>query len=91
MKTPTRNRLQTLLQESGVFVQKSQMGGGSPILRGFEANKILLVVDNIRLNNAIFRSGHLQNSTMIDPFLLKRSEVILGLVHQYMEVMQLEV
>ena len=67
-----------LLQESGVFVQKSQMGGGSPILRGFEANKILLVVDNIRLNNAIFRSGHLQNSTMIDPFLLKRSEVIFG-------------
>ena len=43
-----------LLQNSGqVFVQKSQAGGGSPSLRGFEANKVLLVVDGVRMNNGV--------------------------------------
>ena len=36
----------SMLEQSGeVFVQQSQLGGGSPVLRGFEANKVLLVVD----------------------------------------------
>ncbi|MDQ4140798.1 MAG: TonB-dependent receptor plug domain-containing protein, partial [Bacteroidota bacterium] len=51
-----------LLQLGNVFVQKSQQGGGSPVIRGFEANKVLLVVDGVRMNNAIYRAGHLQNS-----------------------------
>ncbi len=61
-----------------VFVQKSQGGGGSPVIRGFEANKVLLVMDGIRLNNAIFRSGHLQNVISIDPASLERAEVVYG-------------
>ena len=40
-----------------VFVQKSQLGGGSPMIRGFATNRVLLVVDGVRMNNAIFRSG----------------------------------
>ncbi len=68
-----------LLQSTGnILIQKSQAGGGSPILRGFEANKILLVVDGVRLNNAIYRSGHLQNSITIDNAILERTEVIFG-------------
>ena len=68
-----------LLTQSGkVFVQKSQMGGGSPNLRGFEANKVLIVVDGVRLNNAIFRGGHLQNVITIDPNLVERTEVLFG-------------
>ncbi|MEO6759010.1 MAG: Plug domain-containing protein, partial [Saprospiraceae bacterium] len=51
-----------LLQNSGtVFVQRSQQGGGSPTIRGFEASRILLVVDGVRMNNAVYRAGHLQN------------------------------
>src|SRR5690606_14465216 len=38
-----------------VFVQKSQLGGGSPMIRGFATNRVLLVVDGVRFNNAIFR------------------------------------
>jgi hemoglobin/transferrin/lactoferrin receptor protein len=34
-----------------VFIQKSQLGGGSPMIRGFAANSILLVVDGVRMNN----------------------------------------
>jgi hemoglobin/transferrin/lactoferrin receptor protein len=56
-----------LLGNSGsLFVQKSQQGGGSPVLRGFESSRVLLLVDGIRLNNLIFRSGHLQNVITVD-------------------------
>ena len=68
-----------MLQNSGqVMVQKSQGGGGSPIMRGFEANKLLMVVDGVRMNNAIYRSGHLQNSITIDPSILSKTEIIFG-------------
>ena len=63
---------------SGVYVQKSQFGGGSPVVRGFEANRVLLVVDGVRMNNAIFRSGHLQNAITVDPLALDRMELIYG-------------
>ena len=68
-----------LLQSSGdIFVQKSQMGGGSPVIRGFESNKVLMVVDGVRMNNAIYRGGHLQNSLTIDNNALERLEIVLG-------------
>lgn len=62
----------------GVRVQKSQGGGGSPVLRGFEANRLLLVIDGVRMNNAIYRSGHLQNAITIHPNMIDRVEVIYG-------------
>ena len=62
----------------GVRIQKSQGGGGSPVLRGFEANRVLLVVDGIRMNNAIYRSGHLQNAITIDPNTIERVEIVYG-------------
>ncbi len=67
------------LENTGqVFVQKSQLGGGSPMIRGFAANSVLIVVDGIRMNNAIFRSGNLQNVISIDPALIGEAEVIFG-------------
>lgn len=68
-----------LLQKTGqVFVQKSQLGGGSPTLRGFAANRVLIVVDGVRMNNAIFRSGNLQNIISIDPNALQEAEIVFG-------------
>ncbi|WP_027125603.1 TonB-dependent receptor plug domain-containing protein [Gelidibacter mesophilus] len=68
-----------LLENSGnVFIQKSQMGGGSPMIRGFATNRLLIVVDGVRMNNAIFRGGNLQNVISIDPFTILNTEVILG-------------
>jgi hemoglobin/transferrin/lactoferrin receptor protein len=67
------------LQQTGqVFVQKSQQGGGSPVLRGFEASRIQLSIDGVRHNNAITRSGHLQNSISFDQSALERIEVLSG-------------
>jgi hemoglobin/transferrin/lactoferrin receptor protein len=67
-----------LIQSGQVFVQKSQSGGGSPVIRGFEASRVLLMVDGVRLNNAIFRAGHLQNIITVDNMILDRVEVIYG-------------
>ncbi len=68
-----------LLQNTGkVFVQKSQMGGGSPMIRGFATNRLLLSVDGVRMNNAIFRGGNLQNVISIDPFTIRKTEIIFG-------------
>lgn len=62
----------------GIKVQKTQMGGGSPVIRGMEANRVLLVVDGVRMNNAIYRTGHLQSSITIAPTVLERTEIIYG-------------
>jgi len=68
-----------LLTHSGhVQVQKSQLGGGSPVIRGFEANKVLISIDGVRLNNAVFRGGHLQNVITMDNAILDRTEILFG-------------
>ena len=67
-----------LAQTGTVFVQKSQLGGGSPMIRGFATNRVLLVVDGVRMNNAIYRSGNLQNVISIDALALETAEVIFG-------------
>jgi hemoglobin/transferrin/lactoferrin receptor protein len=61
-----------------VFVQKSQLGGGSPMIRGFSTSRVLLVVDGVRMNNAIFRSGNVQNVISLDANTIEESEVIFG-------------
>lgn len=61
-----------------VLVQKSQQGGGSPVIRGFEASRVLLMIDNVRLNNIIYRAGHLQNIITMDPSILQRTEILFG-------------
>ncbi len=62
----------------GVFIQKSQLGGGSPMIRGFSANSVLLVIDGVRMNNAIYRSGNLQNVISLDAHSIERAEVLYG-------------
>ena len=61
-----------------VLVQKSQQGGGSPVLRGFEASRILLVIDGVRMNNLIYRAGHLQDIIKTDNNSLERVEILFG-------------
>lgn len=67
-----------LAKSNEVFVQKSQLGGGSPMIRGFATNTVLLVVDGVRMNNAIFREGNVQNIISLDANAIESSEVIFG-------------
>ena len=61
-----------------ILVQKSQQGGGSPVIRGFETNKVLMVIDGIRMNNAIYRGGHIQNIITLDNAVMEKVEVTFG-------------
>jgi hemoglobin/transferrin/lactoferrin receptor protein len=61
-----------------VLVQKSQQGGGSPVIRGFEASRVLLMIDDVRLNNIIYRAGHLQNVISMDASILDKMEILFG-------------
>lgn len=68
-----------LLQGSGnVYIQKSQQGGGSPMIRGFATNRLLYTVDGVRMNTAIFRGGNIQNVISLDPFAIENTEVFFG-------------
>ncbi len=68
-----------LLGISGkVFIQKSQQGGGSPMIRGFATNRLLYSIDGVRMNTAIFRSGNIQHVISLDPFAIERTEVLFG-------------
>ena len=74
----SKNPAELLEKSIAISVQKSQNGGGSPNIRGFEANRILLVLDGVKLNNTIYRSGHLQNILSIDPFILENISILHG-------------
>ena len=68
-----------LLGISGkVFIQKSQQGGGSPMIRGFATNRLIYTIDGVRMNTAIFRGGNLQNVINLDPFATENTEVLFG-------------
>ena len=68
-----------LLEKGGyVYIQKSQLGGGSPMIRGLSTNRLVLSVDGVRLNNAIFRSGNIHNVISISPMNIENTEVIMG-------------
>ena len=68
-----------LLGISGnVFIQKSQQGGGSPMIRGFATNRLLYAVDGVRMNTAIFRGGNIQNVISLDPLANESVEVLFG-------------
>ena len=73
-----QNTADALMNSGNASVQKSQQGGGSPVLRGFEASRILILVDGIRMNNLIFRAGHLQNIITVDENMLENIDLFYG-------------
>ena len=77
-KANAQNMGDLLMSTGNVFVQKSQQGGSSPVIRGFEASRVLFVVDGVRMNNLIYRSGHLQNIITVDQNLLESVELLQG-------------
>lgn len=73
-----RSTPDVLQDVNGVFIQKTNHGGGSPFVRGLTGNQTLTLVDGIRLNNATFRYGPNQYLNTIDPFTIRRIEVAKG-------------
>ncbi len=73
-----RSTPEALMNQTGVWVQKTNHGGGSPIVRGLVGNQVLLLVDGIRLNNATYRYGPNQYLSTVDPQIIERIEVNRG-------------
>ena len=73
-----RTTPEALMGVNGVFVQKTNHGGGSPFLRGLTGNQTLILVDGIRLNNSTFRYGPNQYLNTIDAFTINKIEVAKG-------------
>ncbi|GAB4421889.1 MAG: TonB-dependent receptor [Bacteroidia bacterium] len=73
-----RSTPEALMGVPGVWMQKTNHGGGSPFVRGLTGNQTLLLVDGIRLNNSTYRYGPNQYLNTIDPLTLDRVEVLRG-------------
>ncbi len=63
---------------AGVFMQKTNHGGGSPIIRGLTGHQNLMLIDGIRLNNATFRGGPNQYLSTVNPQMIQTIEVVRG-------------
>ena len=73
-----RTTPEALMGSTGVFIQKTTHGAGSPFLRGLTGNQTLILIDGIRLNNSTFRYGPNQYLNTIDPFTIDKIEVLRG-------------
>lgn len=73
-----RTSPEALIGTAGVFVQKTNHGGGSPFVRSLTGNQNLLMIDGIRLNNATYRYGPNQYFNTIDLFSVGSIEVARG-------------
>lgn len=67
-----------LVNAPGVWVQKTNHGGGSPVIRGLMGNQVLLMVDGIRMNNSVYRYGPNQYLNTVDPGSVDQIEAIRG-------------
>ncbi|MCI0572344.1 MAG: TonB-dependent receptor plug domain-containing protein, partial [Myxococcaceae bacterium] len=77
-RRPARTTPEALLEQGGVFLQKTNHGGGAPIVRGLYGQQVLLLVDGVRMNNATVRAGPNQFLNTVDPFLVEQVEVLRG-------------
>ena len=78
-ETNARTTPEALQGVAGVFLQKTNHGGGSAFIRGLTGNQTLLVIDGIRLNNATYRYGPNQYLNTIDMFTLEKVDVLKGI------------
>jgi hemoglobin/transferrin/lactoferrin receptor protein len=75
-----RNLPRAIAKAAGasVWMQETNSGGGSPILRGLVGPHVLILVDGVRLNDSTTRLGPNQSLNTIDPAHVERVEIVKG-------------
>lgn len=74
----TRSLPEAFKDDPSIRTQKTSPGQGSPYLRGFTGFRTLMLIDGIRLNNSVFRSGPNQYWNTVDCYSLAALEVLKG-------------
>lgn len=67
-----------LKSKSNVHLQKTNLGGGSPILRGMSGNRVLYLLNGFRINNGTYRLGLNQYLNSVPSDSLQQIEVMCG-------------
>ncbi len=67
-----------LVLSPGVFVQQTGHGQASPYIRGRTGQQVLILLDGLRLNHALFRKGPNQYLFTVDAHTIDRIEVVRG-------------
>jgi outer membrane receptor protein involved in Fe transport len=62
----------------GVAVQRTGPGQGAPMIRGLIGSSVLVLVDGMRVNNAMFRPAPNQYTALVDPWIVDEVEVTRG-------------
>ena len=65
-------------QVPAIHLQRTSYGQVSSFLRGQTGFRTLILIDGIRFNNSVFRSGPNQYLSLVDPLSLGAAEVIFG-------------
>ncbi len=73
-----RSTPEALYEAPGTFVQETNYGGGSPIIRGLVGPQVLIMADGVRLNNSVYRTGPLQYFNLLDPYAVEHIEIMRG-------------
>lgn len=71
-----RSLPETLQYTPGVLIQKTTVGHGSPVIRGFIGRQNLLMMDGVKMNNSTYRSGPIQYWNTIDPLVVENMELV---------------
>lgn len=69
---------EVLKEEPGILLQQTTRAQASPFIRGFSAQRIVYLLDGVRFNTSIFRSGATQYLGWISPQTVERMEVVRG-------------
>jgi outer membrane receptor protein involved in Fe transport len=67
-----------LREEPGIVVQQTTAAAGSPIIRGFTGQSNVYLVDGVRLNTSMWRSGPVQYLAWLSAAGAERLEVVRG-------------
>ncbi len=77
-RRPAGSTADALREQTGILVQKTTAGHGTPIIRGLIGNDILLLYNGVRLNKPTIRFGGNQYMNTVDAEALSRIEVVRG-------------
>jgi outer membrane receptor protein involved in Fe transport len=71
-----------LQEEAGVTLAAPHNGGAAAVVRGLSGNQVMLMIDGVKVNDAIWRSASAtkEQLNLIDPSMIERIEVVRGVV-----------